>query len=60
MPGVARELRLTMMKPYSAWRFAPLNTSFAVLLADAGPPYTGTSTGYFFDGSKFEGNVMTP
>ena len=36
------------------------NDSRAVFPADAGPPYTGIRTGYFFAGSKFDGNWINP
>ena len=59
MPGAARESRFTTRKPYSVRGLGVTNVSRAVLLADAGPPYTGTSTGYFLAGSR-SGGSTTP
>ena len=55
-PGAARESTLTTRKPYSVSGDGVMNVSRAVLLADAGPPYTCTSTGYFREASNVDGN----
>src|SRR5882672_2584360 len=48
------------MNPYSVSGFGVWNRSLEVLLADAGPPYTVTSTGYFLAGLKVDGKWIIP
>ena len=52
-PLALRESKVATRKPYSVSGLGSVNVSRAPTVS--GPAYTLTSTGYFLDGSKFEG-----